>query len=179
MHVFLWGGLKSHGEGAHHYPQFFADWSKVLTEHGAVVDGGLHPPNAMELEHADVVVIYKGDAGYLSEAQKAIFEAYVKRGGGFVSFHDSLCGPDPAYFASLIGGAKKHGEVNFAQDPQMHCTINDKESPIVKDCGDLTFADEAFYSIAWAPNGIHALASTTNRGERSAQRRSGSTDMGV
>jgi hypothetical protein len=90
------GGLKSHGEGAHDYPQFFADWSKVLTEHGAVVDGGLHPPNAGELEHADVGVIYKGDAGYLSDAQKALFEAYVKRGGGFVSFHDSLCGPDPA-----------------------------------------------------------------------------------
>jgi len=164
MHVFLWGGLKSHGEGAHDYPQFFADWSKVLTEHGAVVDGGLHPPNAGELEHADVVVIYKGDAGYLSDAQKALFEAYVKRGGGFVSFHDSLCGPDPAYFASLVGGAKKHGEVNFAQDPQMHYTMNDKESPITKDWGDLTFADEAFYSIVWAPSGVHMLASTTIAG---------------
>src|SRR5580692_9947949 len=59
MHIFLWGGLKSHGEGQHDYPQFFADWSKVLTEHGAVVDGALHPPTAADLEKTDVVVIYK------------------------------------------------------------------------------------------------------------------------
>src|SRR5579862_1343758 len=66
MHIFLWGGLKSHGEGAHDYPAFFADWSKVLTDHGAVVDGALHPPNASDLERTDVLLIYKGDAGYLS-----------------------------------------------------------------------------------------------------------------
>ncbi len=99
MHIYLWGGLKSHGEGQHDYPQFLADWSKLLTERGAVVDGALHSPRAADLEHADVVVIYKGDAAYLSESDKTALEAYVKRGGGLVSFHDSLCGPDPAYFA--------------------------------------------------------------------------------
>jgi len=30
-----------------------------------------------------------------------------------VSFHDTLCGPDPAYYSSIVGGAKKHGEVNY------------------------------------------------------------------
>src|ERR1700722_9682409 len=44
MHVYLWAGLKSHGEGQHDYPQWLADWSKVLTEHGAVLDGALHGP---------------------------------------------------------------------------------------------------------------------------------------
>src|SRR5205807_1676708 len=34
MHVYLWAGLKSHLPGQHDYPQFLADWSKVLTEHG-------------------------------------------------------------------------------------------------------------------------------------------------
>src|SRR5262249_40315930 len=113
MYVFILAGLKSHGEGQHDYPQFLADWSKILTSHGAVVDGALHPPNNAALEHADVVIIYKGDAAYLSDASKSALEAYVKRGGGLVSFHDSLCGPDPAYFATLVGGAKKHGEVNY------------------------------------------------------------------
>src|SRR5271166_1777420 len=78
MHVYLWSGLKSHGEGQHDYPQFLADWSKVLTEHGAVVDGALHGPSAADLEHADVAVIYKGDAAYLSDSQKSALEAYVK-----------------------------------------------------------------------------------------------------
>src|SRR5271166_1092439 len=85
MHVYIWAGLKSHGEGQHDYPQFLADWSKVLTEHGAVVDGALHGPSAADLEHTDVVVIYKGDAAYMSESQKSALEAYVKRGGGIVS----------------------------------------------------------------------------------------------
>jgi hypothetical protein len=49
MHIFIWAGLKSHG---------------------AVVDGALHMPSAADLEHTDVVVIYKGDAGYLSDSQK-------------------------------------------------------------------------------------------------------------
>ncbi len=46
MHIYIWAGLKSHGPGQHDYPQFLADWSKILTEHGAVVDGALHPPAA-------------------------------------------------------------------------------------------------------------------------------------
>ncbi|HEY3940157.1 MAG TPA: hypothetical protein VGL97_22205, partial [Bryobacteraceae bacterium] len=61
MHIYLWAGLKSHLLGQHDYPQFLADWSKLLTQHGAVVDGALHPPTAADLEHTDVVVIYKGD----------------------------------------------------------------------------------------------------------------------
>jgi len=160
MHVYLWGGLKSHGEGAHDYPQFFADWSKVLTDHGAVVDGALHPPSAADLERTDVIVIYKGDAGFLSDDEKTILEAYVKRGGGLVSFHDSLCGPDPAYFATLVGGGKKHGEVNFSQGDLAY-TIVDKANPILKDLSDMTIREESFYSITWAQNpGIHALVTT-------------------
>src|SRR4051812_44083738 len=54
MHVYIWAGLKSHGEGQHDYPQFLADWSKLLTEKGAVVDGSLHSPSAADLEHTDV-----------------------------------------------------------------------------------------------------------------------------
>src|SRR4029079_16363899 len=44
MHIYLRGGLKSHGPGLHDYPQFLADWSKLLTERGAIVDGGFHFP---------------------------------------------------------------------------------------------------------------------------------------
>ena len=67
MHVYLQAGLKTHQAGQHDYPQFLADWSKILTEHGAIVDGSLHHPSAAELEHTDVLVIYKGDDGYMSE----------------------------------------------------------------------------------------------------------------
>jgi len=140
MHIYIWAGLKSHLPGQHDYPQFLADWSKILTAHGAVVDGALHAPGSADLEHTDVVVIYKGDAAYLSESSKAALEAYVKRGGGLVSFHDSLCGPDPAFFATLVGGAKKHGEVNYTLEAPIPYTVVDKSSPIMKDMPDMTSA---------------------------------------
>jgi len=166
MHIYIWSGLKSHGEGQHDYPQFLADWSKILTERGAVVDGALHSPSSADLEHTDVVVIYKGDAAYLADAA---LEAYVKRGGGLVSFHDSLCGPDPAHFASLVGGAKKHGEVNFTLDAPVHYTVVDKSNPIVKDMSDLTISDEAFFTITWAKDpGVHVLATAEIAPTRSA-----------
>ena len=160
MHIFIWGGLKSHGVNQHDYPQFLADWSGLLTERGAVVDGALHSPSSADLEKTDVVILYKGDAGYLTDAQKATLEAYVKRGGGLVVLHDSGCGPDPAYFSTLIGGAKKHGEVNYAAGAISY-TITDKANPIMKEMTEMTIQDEAFYLITWAKNPpVHVLATT-------------------
>ncbi|MFN7921801.1 MAG: ThuA domain-containing protein [Bryobacteraceae bacterium] len=160
MRIFLWAGLKTHTAGLHDYPQFLADWSKLLTERGAVVNGALQPPTAADLEKTDVVVIYKGDAGYFLD--KPAWEAYIKRGGGIVSLHDALCGPDPAYFATYVGGAKKHGDVNFTLDAPIRYEIADKANPIMKDLTDVTIFDEAFYGLSWAKDpGIHVLANTS------------------
>jgi type 1 glutamine amidotransferase len=134
-----------------------------------VVDGALHAPGGADLEHTDVVVIYKGDAAYLSDSAKTALETYVKGGGGLVSFHDSLCGPDPAYFASLVGGAKKHGEVNYTLDAPIPYTVVDKSSPIMKDMSDFTIFDEAFFKMTWATNPeIHVLATAKIAGTPSA-----------
>jgi type 1 glutamine amidotransferase len=169
MHIYIWAGLKSHGVGQHDYPQFLADWSKILTEHGAVVDGALHPPSGADLEHTDAIVIYKGDAAFLSDSEKGTLEAFVKRGGGLVSFHDSLCGPDPAYFATLVGGAKKHGEVNYTLDAPIPYTVVDKADPIMKDMSDMTIFDEAFFLMTWAKSpAIHVLATAEIAPTRSA-----------
>jgi type 1 glutamine amidotransferase len=162
MHIYLWAGLKTHLPGQHDYPQFLADWSKVLTEHGAVVDGALHPPGSAALQHTDVVVIYKGDAGYPIAAERGPIEEFVRRGGGLVNFHDSLCGPEPAYLATLLGGAKKHGEVNYTLDAPIHYTIVDQSSPIMKDMSDITILDEAFFNLTWATSpAIHVLATAS------------------
>jgi type 1 glutamine amidotransferase len=174
MHIYLRAGLKSHGPGLHDYPQFLADWSKILTEHGAVVDGSLHAPSAAELAHTDVLVIYKGDAGYMDDSEKAALEAFVKRGGGLVSLHDSLCGPDPAYFASLVGGGKKHGEVNYTLGADIPYTIVDKSSPIMSGMSDITIFDEAFFNMTWAKDPpIHVLATVVIPGTPSAGKHKG------
>lgn len=170
LHVYIRAGLKSHGPGLHDYPQLLADWSKLLTLHGAVVDGSYHSPTAAELEGTDVILMYKGDAGYMSDTEKATLEAFVKRGGGIVSIHDSLCGPDPKFFAEeFVGGAKKHNEVNYTLDAQIPYTIVDKESPLMKGMTDLTIEDEAFFNMTWAAEPkIHVLATAVIAGTPSA-----------
>ena len=75
IRIYLYAGLKTHGEGQHDYPQFLADWSKLLMNRNAIVDGSLHFPSEKELLNSDVVVIYKGDAGYMSMEDRANLEA--------------------------------------------------------------------------------------------------------
>jgi type 1 glutamine amidotransferase len=160
MHVYLRGGLKSHGPGLHDYPQFLADWSKLLTERGAIVDGGFHFPTTAELSGINVIVMYKGDAGYMSADERTTLEAFLKRGGGLVSIHDTLCGDDPQYQANILGGAKKHGERNFSSG-EIAYTIADRNHPIMQGVSDFTINDEAFFLITkptLSPEGLHVLA---------------------
>src|SRR4030095_2878350 len=71
LHIYIRGGLKSHGPGLHDYPQFMADWSKLLTERGAIVDGGFHFPTTAESRGVNVLLMYKGDAGYMSTDERS------------------------------------------------------------------------------------------------------------
>ena len=169
MHVYIRAGLKTHGPGLHDYPQFLADWSKLLTAHGAVVDGSLHFPTAAELEHTDVILMYKGDAGYMTPTEQEAFRAFVKRGGGIVSVHDVICAPDPAAFAQYLGGAKKHGEVNYTLLAKVPYTIVDKSSPIMQGMTDKTISDEAFFNMTFNQDPkIHVLATAVIDGTPSA-----------
>lgn len=148
--IYIRAGLKTHGPGQHDYPQYLADWSKVLTERGAIVDGSLHFPTAAELANTEVIVMYKGDAGGMTAEEKATLDAYLKRGGGLVSFHDTLCGPDPEYFSTILGGAKKHGETNFTLEADVDYTVADSSHPIMQGVPNFKIKDEAFFLITWA-----------------------------
>jgi type 1 glutamine amidotransferase len=171
VRVFIYAGLKTHGEGQHDYPQFLADWSKLLMNRNATVDGGLHFPSEKELLNSDVIVIYKGDAGYMSMEDKANLDAYLRRGGGLISIHDALCGPDPEYFAQLVGGAKKHGETNFTLEANVPYTIVDTQHPIMQGMTSFAIKDEAFYSMTWAKDPeIHVLATAVMDATPTAQR---------
>ena len=171
MHIFLFAGLKSHGPGAHDYPHFLDQWSKLLTAHGAVVDGALSFPSQEQLDHSDVVVIYKGDAGYMTPEQRARLQAYVKRGGGLVTFHDSLCGPDPADMATLVGAGKKHGEVNYTWTATLDHNVIDKGNPIIAGMPSQIY-DEAFFKLNFAPE-VHPILTVTMPDTPSARRGGG------
>lgn len=160
VRIYIFAGLKSHGPGEHDYPQFLADWSKFLTEHGAAVDGSLDAPSAAQLARTEVVLIYKGDAGFMTPEEHAALLAYVKRGGGLVTIHDSLCGPDPSDMAMFVGGGKKHGLTNFTLGAPLTYDVVDPSSPIMQGVPNgFTIYDEAFYRMTWATDSkIHVLA---------------------
>ncbi len=169
MKVYLYGGPKTHAEGQHDYPQFIADWSKILQNRGANVDGGLHFPTPRELTGVDVLVIYKGDAGYVSLEDRATLDQFLRRGGGIISLHDALCADDTEYFANIVGGAKRHGQTNFTLEANVPYTIVDKEHPIMKGMEDFKITDEAFFLMTWSKTPeIHVLATAVIDGTPSA-----------
>jgi type 1 glutamine amidotransferase len=170
LSVFIYAGTKTHDIGQHDYPQFLADWSKILTERGAVVSGALQFPSARDLANVDVMVIYKGDAGYLGLEDRATLDSFMRRGGGLVSLHDALCGPEPEQFSTIVGGAKKHGEVNYTLEADVPYTIVDASHPIMQGMSNFSIKDEAFFNMTWskAPE-IKVLATATMAATRSAK----------
>jgi type 1 glutamine amidotransferase len=158
LRVFIRAGLKTHnpvGNGVHDYPAFLADWSKILLERGAEVDGALHFPTADELARTDVLIIYKGDGGNCSPAERAALDPYLARGGGLVVLHDGMCSDDPNWFAQVAGAAKQHGEMNYSPGP-LKVHVVDRDHPITHGLADFEMDDEAFFRLRKAP-GMHVL----------------------
>ncbi len=167
--VYLRAGLKTHAPGQHDYPQFLADWSKLLTERGAIVDGSFHFPTAEEISDVDVIVMYKGDAGYMTIGERIVLENFLKRGGGLVGIHDAICADDTAWWASIMGGAKKHGETNFTLEAPVTYTFTEADNPITKGASGFEIADEAFFLMTWAKDpGVKVLATSPVAPTRSA-----------
>jgi type 1 glutamine amidotransferase len=170
VRVYLRAGLKTHGPGQHDYPQFLADWSKVLQERGAVVDGSLHFPTPQELANVDVIFTYKGDSGYMTADEKATLEAFLKRGGGLVALHDTICADDPEWFSTIYGGAKKHGQTNYTLEAPIAYKIADPTHPIMQGMTDFTITDESFFLMTWAKSPqINVLATVAQASTPSAK----------
>jgi len=159
--VYLRGGLKTHAVGQHDYPQFLADWSKMLTERGAIVDGSFHFPTAEEIADVDVIVMYKGDAGYMTIGERIVLENFLKRGGGLVGFHDAICADDPVWWSSIMGGAKKHGETNFTLEAPVTYTFAEGDNAITKGASGFEITDEAFFLMTWAKDPAPKMLATS------------------
>lgn len=160
IRVFIRAGLKTHAEGQHDYPQFLSDWSRLLTSRGAIVDGGLHFPSAEALAATDVIVMYKGDAGYMTARERMALEEFLARGGGIVGMHDAICAEDETWWSTIFGGAKRHGETNFTLEAPVSYAIDQPNHPIMQGMTPFTITDEAFFRMTWADSpGIQVLAS--------------------
>jgi type 1 glutamine amidotransferase len=161
LRVFIRAGEKTHGPAGndqHDYPTFLAEWTKLLTERGASVQGGLRFPTDDELAKTDVMIIHKGDGGTCSPAERASLGTFTKRGGGLVILHDGMCADDAAWFSTVAGAAKQHGEPNWSRGLlKMH--IVDNTHAITRGLQDFEFNDEAFFMLRTTPQ-MHPLVTT-------------------
>jgi len=161
LRIFIRAGEKTHGAGGnglHDYPAFLGAWSTILKDKGAVVNGALHFPSAEELAATDVLINFKGDGGTCSLPEKALLEGYLKRGGGIVTMHDGMCSDDAEWFATMVGGAKQHGERNSSSGTFM-VNFVDKTHEITKGLADFEIDDEAFFLLRTTPE-MHPLATS-------------------
>ena len=90
-----------------------------------------------------MIVIYKGDAGYLS-MEDAQLDAYLRRGGGLVSSTTRSAVPTLP-ISTLVGGAKKHGEVNYTLEASIDTPWSTRE-PDHEGMTAFKIQDEPFYS---------------------------------
>jgi type 1 glutamine amidotransferase len=161
LRVFIRAGEKTHGpagNGEHDYPTFLKDWTTALTSAGADVQGALRFPTAEELAKTDVLIIHSGDGGTCVSAERALLDTYTKRGGGLVVLHDGMCSNDAAWFSTVAGAAKQHGEANWARGV-LKMRFVDTSHPITKGLKDFEINDEAFFMLRKTPE-MHPLATT-------------------
>jgi type 1 glutamine amidotransferase len=168
LRIFLRGGPKTHGpadNGQHDGPTWLKEWQPLLESRGAKVAGALRFPTADELENADVLVMFTENGGSIVGAQRAYFEKFLKRGGGVVSFHDSVVTPDdPQWFKTIIGGSWENGVAKYFEGDNTYYYVN-TEHPITKGASNFKITDEVYWNLHLMPD-AQILASAMQPPER-------------
>ncbi|MEY2411281.1 MAG: hypothetical protein QOF48_3951, partial [Verrucomicrobiota bacterium] len=151
LRVFLRCGPKTHGPGEHDGPTFLTNWTRLLTERGVVTSGAIAFPNAAELEACDVLVMYSAEGGAIPPADRANLEAFLKRGGGIVVLHDSVCGDDPQWWKTVIGGAWEHGHSKWFEG-NVPLYFTEQSHPIIEGVSNWDFDDEIYWDLHLTPD---------------------------
>ncbi len=158
LSVFIRAGKKTHGPGAHDHPAFLKDWSKLLKERGAVVDGALAFPTDDQMKKADVIVFYAANAGSMKPEERAALARFRKRGGGLVFIHDAVCGNDAHWFKTVTGGAWEHKHSRWFEG-HFDLSYSDKDHPVSKGAGNFELDDEIYWKLHFHPK-AQVLAKT-------------------
>jgi putative membrane-bound dehydrogenase-like protein len=156
LRVTIRAGPKTHGEGEHDHPRFLAEWSALLAERGAEVRGGLEFPSDADLAVTDVLVIYAAEGGSIHGEERARLERYLARGGGIAVLHDGVCGDDPQWFKTVVGGAWEHGHSRW-QEGEIGLCFTGLDHPITRGAANFDFEDEIYWDLHLDPR-AHVLA---------------------
>ena len=153
LRIFLRAGKKTHGpagNGVHDHPTFLKDWTQLLKERGAVVNGKIGFPTGDELEKTDVIVLYSEEGGTINADDRANLDKFLKRGGGIVAIHDSVCGNDAHWWKTIIGGAWEHGHSKWLEH-EVPIYYTARENPITESASNFEFDDEIYYDLHMMP----------------------------
>jgi len=163
LRVFIRGGVKTHGPGQHDHPRFLNEWKDLLNQRGAQADGAMEFPTAAQLEQTDVLLMFAAEAGTISPAQREALDQFLKRGGGIVCLHDAVCGTDPQWFKTVIGGAWEHGHSKWFEG-EFSFYYLDTAHPITTGVSNFELEDELYYELHMMPEArVLAAAYTPNR----------------
>jgi putative membrane-bound dehydrogenase-like protein len=150
LRIFIRAGVKTHGPGEHDHPRFLTEWKELLRERGAAADGSMEFPTADQLAKTDVLVMFAAEAGTIAPEQREILDAYLKRGGGIVALHDAVCGKDPQWFKTVIGGAWEHGKSKFYHG-NVGVYLQDYPHEITKGAANFFIDDEIYWDLHLMP----------------------------
>src|SRR5262245_17493528 len=176
LRVFIRGGVKTHGPGQHDHPRFLAEWKELLNKRGAQADGAMDFPTAEQLEKTDVLVMFAAEAGTIKPEQREYLDKFLKRGGGMVCIHDAVCGRDPQWFKTIIGGAWEHGHSKWYEG-ELSFYYMDTEHPITKGVSNFELDDELYYELHMMPEArILAATYTPNKPNTDRARTAGGPD---
>jgi len=170
LRVFIRAGNKTHGpagNGVHDHPTFLKDWSQLLKDRGAIVNGKIGFPSGAELENTDVLVFYSEEGGAINADDRANLDKFLKRGGGIVAMHDSVCGNDAQWWKTIIGGAWEHGYSKWLEhEVPIYYTAQD--NPITAGASNFEFDDEIYYDLHMMPD-VKILAGSWTPDKRNAK----------
>jgi len=150
LRVFIRSGEKTHRPGCHDYPAFLKDWTKLLTDRGAKVDGGNAFPTKEQLAQTDVVILHASEAGNIMGEERENFEAYLKRGGGVVAIHGGAVSRDADWYKTVIGGSWNFTQTKYLEG-HMSLYFTDREHAIVKGISNFDLDDEIYYDMEMLP----------------------------
>lgn len=167
LRVFIRAGNKTHGPGQHDYPRFLKEWTELLNQRGAQASSSMEFPTREQLADADVLVFYCQNAGDITPEQRADLDQFLKRGGGIVVLHDGVCGHDPGWFKTMVGGAWNYAHSKYFEG-DISLYYLDHSHPITRDVSNFDFDDEMYWDLDLVPE-AHVLAGSYQPDDRNQQ----------